>query len=210
MGSDLKSIEDIKAIRKIMEESSRFLSLSGLSGVFIGITAIIGALIAYFLIPDGSIHYGEYFRNHSPEETYSLRWQLFADAALVLLLSIFLAFWFSIRKAKKEGKIFMTPISKRLLINLIIPLATGGVFAIVLLIQNQIELIVPCFLIFYGLSLVNAGKFTFGEIFYLGMLEIITGLVAAFFPGWGLIFWIFGFGILHIIYGLAMYRKYEA
>ena len=87
---------------------------------------------------------------------------------------------------------------------------TGGVFIIVLLLQNNIQLIVPCFLIFYGLALVNAGKFTFGEIFYLGILEIITGLVSAFVPGWGLIFWIFGFGILHIIYGLAMYRKYEA
>jgi len=80
----------------------------------------------------------------------------------------------------------------------------------VLLFQNNIQLIVPCFLIFYGLALVNAGKFTFNEIFYLGILEIITGLVAAFLPGWGLLFWIFGFGLLHIIYGLAMYRKYES
>jgi hypothetical protein len=78
------------------------------------------------------------------------------------------------------------------------------------MLQNNIQLIVPCFLIFYGLSLVNAGKFTFGEIYYLGILEIITGLTAAFFPGWGLIFWIIGFGILHIIYGMAMFRKYEA
>jgi hypothetical protein len=78
------------------------------------------------------------------------------------------------------------------------------------MLQNNIQLIVPCFLIFYGLALVNAGKFTFGEIFYLGILQIVTGLVSAFVPGWGLIFWIFGFGVLHIIYGLAMYRKYEA
>ena len=104
----------------------------------------------------------------------------------------------------------MTPISRRLLLNLLIPLAAGGVFIIVLLLNNYVQLIVPSFLIFYGLALLNAGKFTFGEIYYLGILEIITGLVSAFVPGWGLIFWIFGFGILHIIYGLAMYRKYEA
>jgi ABC-type bacteriocin/lantibiotic exporter with double-glycine peptidase domain len=133
-----------------------------------------------------------------------------AVAVIVLLLSILLAFWFSIKKAKRDGKNFMTPISKRLLISLLIPLATGGVFIIVLMLQNNIQLIVPCFLIFYGLALVNAGKFTFGEIFYLGILQIVTGLVSAFVPGWGLIFWIFGFGVLHIIYGLAMYRKYEA
>ena len=72
MKNESKSIEDIKAIRKIMEESSRFLSLSGLSGVFIGITAITGALFAYLFILDGSIFYEEYFRNHPAEETVTL------------------------------------------------------------------------------------------------------------------------------------------
>jgi MFS family permease len=211
MKKDTKSIEDIKAIRKIMEESSRFLSLSGLSGVFAGVTAIAGALIAYFFILDnGSIQYDEYFRSLPEKETFSIIWQLIADAAIVLVLSVLFALHFSIKKAKRDGKSFLSPISKRLLINLLIPLVTGGVFIFVLLLQNNIQLIVPGFLIFYGLALVNAGKFTFGEIYYLGILEIITGLVSAFVPGWGLIFWIFGFGILHIIYGLAMYRKYEA
>ena len=210
MNSNTNSVEDIKAIRKIMEESSRFLSLSGLSGVFIGLTAIAGALFAYFFILDGNISYVEYFSNLPAEMTPSTRWLLVADAGLVLVISVLLAIWFSVRKAKRSGKNFWTPISKRLLINLLIPLVTGGVFVFVLLLQNYTELIVPCFLIFYGLALVNAGKFTFGEIFYLGILEIITGLVSAFFPGQGMIFWITGFGILHIIYGLAMYRKYEA
>jgi hypothetical protein len=210
MKSDTKSIEDIKAIRKMMEESSRFLSLSGLSGVFAGITAIAGALIAYFFIfRNGSIKYDDYLKVLSSHESTVLRWQLIADASLVLVISVLLALWFSVQKAKKQGKNFLTPASKRLLINFFIPLVTGGVFIIVLLFQNNLQLIVPCFLLFYGLALVNAGKFTFDEIFYLGILEIVTGLVAAFFPGWGLIFWIFGFGILHIIYGLALYRKYE-
>jgi hypothetical protein len=211
MNSDTKSIEDIKAIRKIMEESSRFLSLSGLSGIFAGVTAIAGALVAYFFILDhGNIHYDEYFRSLPAKETLSLRWQIIVDAASVLVISVLFSLYFSIKKAKRDGKNFWSPVSRRLLINLFIPLATGGIFIIVIILQNHIQLIVPCFLIFYGLALVNAGKFTFGEIFYLGLLEIITGLVSAFVPGWGLIFWIFGFGILHIAYGVAMYRKYEA
>ena len=200
MKSDSKSIEDIKAIRKIMEESSRFLSLSGLSGIFAGVTAIVGAVVAYFFI----------LGNGNLKETLSVRWQLTADALIVLVLSVLFSFYFSMKKAKRDGKNFLTPISKRLLINLLIPLASGGIFVIVLLLQNYIQLIIPCFLIFYGLALVNAGKFTFGEIYYLGILEIITGLVSAFVPGLGLLFWIFGFGILHIIYGLSLYRKYEA
>ena len=194
-----------------MEEYTRFLSLSGLSGVFAGITAITGALFAYFFILDNeTIRYEVYSGSLSAQEILVLKWQMIAVAAVVLVLSVLFAFYFSLRKARRDGKNFWTPVSKRLLINLLIPLVTGGILIIVLLIQNHLQLIVPCFLIFYGLALVNAGKFTFGEIFYLGILEIITGLVSAFVPGWDLIFWIIGFGILHIIYGVAMYRKYEA
>jgi len=211
MKNDSNSIEDIRAIRKIMEESTRFLSLSGLSGIFAGLTAIAGALFAWFFILDnGSIHYDEYFRNLPEKETISLRWKLIADALAVLLLSVLFSFYFSVKKAKKESKNLWTPVSRRLLINFLIPLVAGGIFVIALLVRNQIQFIVPSFLIFYGLALVSAGKFTFGEVFYLGILEIITGLAAAFVPGWGLSFWIIGFGILHIVYGLAMYRKYEA
>jgi len=211
MENDKKSIEDIKAIRKIMEESSRFLSLSGLSGIFAGATAIAGAFVAFFFILDkGSIRYEDYLNNLTTLEAQELRWQLFAVVTIVLVISLLSSLYFSIKKAKNDGKSIWTPVSKMLLINLVIPLITGGVFSLVLLLQNNLQLIVPCFLIFYGLALVNAGKFTFGEVFYLGVLEIITGLVAAFIPGWGLIFWIFGFGVLHMNYGLAMYRKYEA
>ena len=210
MESNINSAEDLKRIRKIMEESSRFLSLSGLSGVFAGSFAIAGALVAYFLIlNNGNIHYDEYFRSLSVKETVTLRWQLVSDALAVLILSVIFAFFFSLRKAKREGKKFWTPVSKRLFINLLIPLATGGLFILILLFQNHVQLIVPGLLIFYGLALVNAGKFTFGEIFYLGLLEITTGLISSLLPSFGIWFWIFGFGILHIVYGIVMYRKYE-
>ena len=211
MENNSKSIEDIRTIRKIMEESSRFLSLSGLSGIFAGVFAIAGALVAYFLIlKNGTIQYDEYFKTLSEKETISLRWQLLLDAAFVLAFSVLFAFLLSVRKARRQGKVFWTPVSKRLFINLLIPLITGAIFTFILLLQNNIQLIVPCFLIFYGLALVNAGKFTYGEVFYLGILEIITGLASAIFPNLGLVFWIFGFGVLHIIYGAIMYRKYEA
>lgn len=210
MENNFKSIEDIRTIRKMMEESTRFLSLSGLSGIFAGVIAVAGALIAYFLIlKNGSISYDDYINNLSEKETLVLRSQLVADAVCVLVLSVLFSLFFSLQKARREGKNFWSPVSKRLLINLFIPLITGGTFIVVLLIQNQIQLIVPGLLIFYGMALVNAGKFTYDEVFYLGILEIITGLAAAFFAGWGIIFWIAGFGILHIVYGVLMYIRYE-
>jgi hypothetical protein len=211
MENNSRSIEDLRTIRKIMEESTRFLSLSGLSGIFAGAIAITGALVAYFLIlKNGAINIYNPGINISEQETLLIRWQMIADALCVLIFSILCSLYFSFRKAKREGIEFWSPSSKRLVVNLMIPLVTGGIFTVVLLIHNHTDLIVPELLIFYGLALVNAGKFTYGEVFYLGILEIITGLTSSFFPGQGLIFWILGFGLLHIIYGLAMYRKYEA
>jgi hypothetical protein len=209
MEKNPSSAEELKTIRKIMEESTKFLSLSGLSGIFPGLFAIAGALVAHYLI-QGSADKDGYLSLLSGEASPAVRWQMMTDALLVLLLSLAAAFYFSIRKARKSGTGFWTPVSKRLLISLLIPLAAGGCFALILLIRNEVWLIIPAFLVFYGLGLVSAGRFTYNELFYLGILEIITGLVSAFFPARGLLFWIAGFGILHIVYGIFMYRKYES
>jgi hypothetical protein len=192
MEKNITSSDELKEIRKIMEESTRFLSLSGLSGVCAGIFAIAGAMVAWFT------------------DTPVLKWQLITDAIIVLVLSVVFTLWLSGRKASRAGKALWTPVLKRLVVNMMIPLLSGGLFIIILLVQNHIQLIVPGMLIFYGLALVNAGKFTYGEIFYLGLLEIFTGLLAALFPSLWIFFWTFGFGFLHIVYGLFMYRKYEA
>lgn len=211
MENNPSSAEDLKTIRKIMEESTRFLSLSGLSGVFLGLFAIAGALIARFLVfNSGNISFDDYFNNLPGQQTEALRLKMLIIAGSVLLLSLVTATGFSVRKARRSGVSLWTPVSKRLYASLFLPLVTGGLFSLILLFQNYIQLIIPVFLIFYGLALISAGKFTYGEIFYLGILEIITGLAAALYPSQALIFWIFGFGILHIVYGLIMYRKYEA
>jgi hypothetical protein len=211
MDKNITSADELKTIRKIMEESTRFLSLSGLSGIFAGVFAITGALVAWFLIlNNGTIRYDELFRSLNEKETFTLRWQLITDAIVVLVLSVVFSLWLSGRKARQAGKSLWTPVLRRLVVNMMIPLFSGGLFIIILLVQNHIQLIVPGMLIFYGLALVSAGKFTYGEVFYLGLLEIVTGLFSALFPQMGIFFWTFGFGFLHIVYGSIMYRKYEA
>jgi hypothetical protein len=210
MNESISSSDDLKTIRKIMEESSRFLSLSGLSGVFAGLFAISGAFIAwYFILDRGEIQYDEYFRSLSEKGTATLRWQLFLDGIAVLVLSIASALYLSARKASKSGKSLWTPVSRRMLVNLFVPLVTGGLLALILVIKDYPGLVVPSLLIFYGLALASAGRFTYNEIFYLGLLEIFTGLLSVFFPAWGIAFWVFGFGILHVVYGIFMFRKYE-
>jgi hypothetical protein len=195
-------IEDLKVIKKVMEESSRFLSLSGLSGVFAGIFALLGAAAAYifFLGGQGVL---------SAEKIYSHKTGLGIDALFVLVLAIAVSLYLSYRKSARKGTGMWTPVSKRLLISFLVPLVTGGILIIILCFQHNWLLIIPSMLIFYGIALVGAGKFTYNEVFYLGLSEIITGLLSAIAPTFGLFFWAFGFGVLHMGYGLFLFRKYE-
>jgi len=202
--------DDLKIIKKLMEDSSRFLSLSGLSGLFAGCLALAGAVAAHFIILKTKTSVLDGFLiNLSFQESGKMKALLITDALIVLILALAGSFYFSYRKSLKKGLKVWTPISKRLLINLFVPLIAGGFFILLLFIANQWLLIVPAMLIFYGLALVNAGKFTYSEIFYLGITEIITGMLAGLFQESPLFFWTLGFGVLHIGYGLFMYRKYE-
>jgi predicted lysophospholipase L1 biosynthesis ABC-type transport system permease subunit len=205
MKSTNKPLEDLDAIRSIMEKSTRFLSLSGLSGVFAGIIALAGSVAAYQIL-NGEDSAG-YLTGESAIATKAEK--LLADALIVLFLSITIAEILSYRKAAKKGMRIWTPVSRRMFINMLIPLAAGAFFILILYIHGTYMMIIPCMLVFYGLALVNAGKFTYNEVFYLGLIEIISGFIAALLPQLALLFWAFGFGVLHIVYGIVMYRKYE-
>jgi hypothetical protein len=210
MENKLDYSDDIKIIKKIMEESSRFLSLSGLSGLFAGFLAILGGSIAHFgILRSKSLFFDENLSGFSIQEINSLKIKLITDALLVLILALAGSLYFSYRKAHRKGYKIWTPVSRRLLLNLIIPLIAGAFFIMIFYLESQWQLIVPAMLIFYGLALIGAGKFTYNEVFCLGLAELLTGFSAAIFQGSAIFFWILGFGFFNLAYGLIMYRKYE-
>ena len=75
--------------------------------------------------------------------------------------------------------------------------------------QGYVGMVAPSTLIFYGLGLINASKYTYGEIEVLGYVELSLGLVASFFMGFGLLFWVIGFGVSHVVFGLVLHFKYD-
>ncbi len=192
-------LKDISEIKNLMNRSSRFISLSGLSGIFAGIYAIIGAVIAYlYLFPEP----GEFLTLHS--WNFKL---LLALLASVALLSIITAYLLTTQKAKRNNEKIWDTTTRRLLINFLVPLVTGGIYIIIKLNSQHYGLSASLMLIFYGLALVNASKYTIGNVKYLGYAEISIGLLCAALPGYGLWFWLLGFGLFHIIYGSIMYLK---
>lgn len=205
-----KRISDLESIKKMMEESSRFLSLSGLTGVFAGIYALLGAAIAwFFVLEDGTtkLDYSvQYFLSGRNNDVVM---ELSYIAIAVLFMAIITGFYFSFKKAKKTGKPFWTRTAKKMFIHMAIPLIAGAFFVLAMIINNSTSFIASAMLIFYGLSLVAAGKYTFGEVHYLGITEVCTGIISLFFLQYGFWFWIVGFGFLHIFYGTSMWLKYK-
>ncbi|ELR72817.1 hypothetical protein C900_00778 [Fulvivirga imtechensis AK7] len=199
-------IEDISQIRNIMERSSRFMSLSGVSGILAGVYALIGAYIAYkiFYFSDELI-----YKSISESMLSSNVFKLIILACVILILAIGTAIWFSYLKAKKNNHKIWDATARRMVVNLFIPLVTGGIFILILFSKGVIGLIAPVTLIFYGLALINASKYTYTDIRYLGFCEIALGLASSYFIGYGLVFWAIGFGVMHIVYGSIMYFKYE-
>ena len=208
MSDQQQPIEAIQDIKKMMERSSRFISLSGLSGVAAGIFALIGAWFAYVRIDEYYVRY-ESRQGFNAKDFTSLTWDLMGIAMIILVCALLSAFYFTWRKAKRNKLPVWDHTSRKLIINLSIPIITGGVFVFGLLHYNDWRFIAPACLTFYGLALVNASKYTLSDIRYVGMIEIILGLVNMWWIGYGLYFWAVGFGLLHIIYGTLMWWKYE-
>ncbi|RZL46832.1 MAG: hypothetical protein EOP00_13795 [Pedobacter sp.] len=202
-----EQLNALNDIRNMMDRSSRFISLSGLSGVFAGLTALVGAYFAH----------GELNKYLKGEYGYGINADGDIEANLlkigfaVLVVALAGGLLLTLRQSRKKNIPFWDKMAKKLLINLAIPLATGGLFIIALLINHpsSVGLIAPACLVFYGLALINASKYTYSDIRVLGILEVLLGIIAMFNIGYGLYFWAFGFGILHILYGLIMYFKYE-
>jgi len=208
--------QDIQQIKQMMERSSRFISLSGLSGIAAGICALIGASFAYHVLYSNDtilMNLDDSLYNSTISAHINLGNLIENRLVLIAILTFIGAFissiFFTWLRSKKTNVPIWGTTSKRLMINVCIPLVTGGIFLLKLIEDGHMGLIAPGCLIFYGLALVNAAKFTLGEIKWLGYFQIVLGLINLWCVGKGLYFWVTGFGILHIIYGIIMWNKYE-
>jgi predicted lysophospholipase L1 biosynthesis ABC-type transport system permease subunit len=198
--------QDIASIRSMMERSFKFISLSGLSGVLAGVYALGGSVAAYVVARYPVLPWE--YRTYSIQPLNTVL-QLLSIAAVVLVLSIGTGLWLSNKKAKKHGLTLWTSASKRMVVNMLIPLVSGGLFILIMLYNGHYGLAAPACLIFYGLALIQGSSNMVDEVRYLGYSEIVLGLIASVYQGYGLLFWAIGFGVLHIVYGTIMHNKYD-
>ena len=208
-------LEDISEIKNMMSRSSRFISLSGLSGILAGIYALVGAILAElnirtYLTAISSDYLPSRIQLSDTFDYSSLINTLLLIAFGVIIAATVTGIVLTQRKSKKSGEKMWDVSSKRVVLNFLIPLIAGGLFSLTLIQQETAGLVAPATLIFYGLACVHASKYTLGDIRFMGYAFIILGLISTQFIGYGLYFWALGFGVFHIIYGTLMHFKYDS
>ena len=214
MTTQQEHLKDLREIRSLMERSSRFIGLSGLSGVAAGVCALIGAAVVYNyldIVPFEYDHSYVYYAKALNTTKWGMAYRefIFMVGGLTLVAAILSGIFFTTRRAHQKGQKIWDKTALRLLANLAIPLVAGGCFCLALMWHGSLAYIAPATLVFYGLALVNGSKYTLHDVFYLGIVEIALGILAMFMLRFGLEFWAIGFGIMHIVYGTMMYIKYE-
>ena len=207
MSEQNQHLDAIQDIRRMMKRSSKFLSLSGLSGIAAGCWALIGAYFAYDWIAEYYNNYGN--NGYSGADFQKLKFNLLLLAAGVLAAALVSAFFFTWRRANKNRLPLWDHTTRMLSLNMLIPLISGGLLILAMLSYNEWRFVGPLSLVFYGLALVNASRYTLNDILYLGLSEIVLGLINTQFISYSLYFWAIGFGVLHVIYGFAMWWKNE-
>lgn len=196
-------LQDISEMRAMMERSSKFLSLTGWSGILAGIYALIGARFAARILTN-HVEIGS-----PPENEKIILPALIVLALIVLILALLTSLWLTSRKARRRNETVWNPVSRRMLSAISVPFLTGAFFVGVAILNEDYTLIAPACLIFYGLGLTAGSHFTLPEVKWLGLGEILLGLLALAMPKAGLLLWTIGFSLLHILYGILMHFKYE-
>jgi hypothetical protein len=207
-------LDTLNDIKQMMERSSRFISLSGLSGIAAGLCALIGAWFAYGVVDNN--RYSDYTLKHiergSDDSIGLADWmgnELVQIAAVTFIAAFVLAFIFTYIRSKKTNIPIWGATARRVLINVAIPMIAGGLYLLKLIDDEAYGYIAPGCLIFYGLAVLNASKYTLKEVRYLAYGLLLLGIISLWFIGYGLYFWALGFGVLHIVYGTLMWWKYE-
>lgn len=207
------SLQALRDIRDIMQRSAKFISLSGWSGVWAGCTALAGSLVAYNWLNDLPVGYHRTtdaaagFQVSDEYTGIAARFILLAIVVLVIALAG--GFYFTWRKARRQNGTLWNSASRRMIAETSIPLIAGGIFVLNFIFMHHGVYIAATCLTFYGLALINGSKYTLSDIKYLGLCEVALGCISLFMPGYGLLFWAIGFGVLHILYGIFMWNKYE-
>ena len=180
--------EHLRVIRSAMERAGAFSAVPGWGGAAMGLVALVAATIAHRVPRDG-------------------RWVASWVMAACLALAIGVAA--IVLKSRRSGMPLFGGVSRRFYLGLGAPLAVGVLFTAALVARGAIDLLPGVWLLLYGAAILSAGVASVPLVPTLGYCFMAVGAAALFLPAaWGDGFMAFGFGLLQIVFGVAIARRH--
>lgn len=183
-----RAIDNLQFIRETMERSTHFTAVPGYGAVLMGVTAVVAAYIA----------------NSQPLiRDWLFTWLVEAGLAFAIGL---LAMW---QKSKLANTSLTSVPAKKFAMSFVPPLACGIAITIGLWRFGQFEAMIPSWIMLYGASVVTGGAFSVRVVPVMGWCFIAIGAAAFFVPvAWGNVMMGLSFGVLNIIGGIIIARKF--
>lgn len=183
-----RAIQDLRFIRETMERSASFTAVSGIGGTIMGVVALLAALGA-----SGT--------------TSTAGWLgMWLGAAAV---SFAVATYAMARKSRAAGMPLLNGPGRKFAWNVTPPLIVGGLLTVAALQAGAIGLLPGIWLLLYGTGIVTGGSYSVRIVPLTGLLFMLLGAAALFSPAaWGDAYMAAGFGGLHIVFGIIIWRKH--
>ena len=183
-----RAMDNLQFIRETMERSAVFTSVPGYGGALMGATAIGAAIIA---------------QNQPTVRNWLIVWLVEA----VLAVSIgFFALW---QKAKNSGESLVSVPAKKFALAFAPQIVAGVILTALFYYRGFFEFLPCVWLTLYGTAVVTGGAYSVKIVPAVGWVFVALGAVAVFAPAdWGNLLMALGFGVLHIVFGLIVARRY--
>jgi hypothetical protein len=181
-------MENLRFIRETMERASHFTAVPGYGGIAMGLSAFGAALLA---------------ARQPTAERWIAAW--IGEACVALLIGAAAIYL----KARATGvPLFSTP-ARKFALSFGPPLLVGALLTPVLYQARQTHLLPGLWLLLYGAAVVAGGAFSVRVIPAMGFCFMATGAAALFTPpAWGNAMLLAGFGLLHIVFGWIIARRF--
>ena len=180
-----------------MERSTKYSTLSGLSGVLIGLTAIIGVLISQRIIMA------------APHPERKIQLLLGALWLAVLAVAVSVEFVCNKRRAARIGKRVASPLGAHIIVAALPSFVAAAVLTAFFTLNNLFSSVWGVWMLCYGLAICAVGLFSVRPVTYLGAAFVLAGAVTLLLPNQIHLFMMaLTFGGFHIVYGVLMARKH--
>ena len=182
-----RAMDNLRFIRETMERSAVFTAVPGWGTVGVGAIGLAAAAYAS--------------RQASPDAWLAVWLAAAALAGSTAAMSMG-------RKIGGSPQPSARPL-RNFTMGLVPPAAAGALLTVALWSAGQYDLIAPVWLLTYGAGITTGGAFSVRAVPIMGLTFMALGAVAVVAPAsWRDILLALGFGLMHIVFGLVIARKY--